>query len=50
MNRIKNKFLRVFATVLAACGITTTFTACYGMHLHHDFTSEVDRCNYELLN
>lgn len=21
-----------------------------GMHLHHDFTSEVDRCNYELLN
>lgn len=44
MNRIKNKFLRifatVFATVLAACGITTTFTACYGMP-PRDYTGTV---------
>lgn len=34
------------------CGKCRHWKKCLGngMHLHHDFNSEVDRCNYELLN
>lgn len=34
MNPLKKKIFKISATVLAACGITTTFTACYGMPLN----------------
>ncbi len=32
MGKIKNKFFKIFATILAACGISSCFIACcYGM-------------------
>lgn len=34
MNPLKKKIFKISATFLAACGITTTFTACYGMPLN----------------
>ncbi len=35
MNPLKKKIFKISATVLAACGITTTFTACYGMPINY---------------
>lgn len=31
MGKIKNKFFKIFATILAACGVSSCFVACYGM-------------------
>lgn len=31
MSFIKNKFMKIFSTFLAACGVSTYFVACYGM-------------------
>lgn len=36
MKKIKATALKIAGTILAACGITTTFTACYGMPINYD--------------
>jgi len=36
MTKIKSKVFKILGTTLAACGITTTFTACYGMPINYD--------------
>lgn len=36
MKKIKGTALKIIGTILAACGITTTFTACYGMPINYD--------------
>lgn len=36
MKKIKGTALKIAGTILAACGITTTFTACYGMPINYD--------------
>lgn len=36
MKKLKATALKIAGTILAACGITTTFTACYGMPINYD--------------
>lgn len=36
MKKVKATALKIVGTILAACGITTTFTACYGMPINYD--------------
>ena len=36
MKKLKEKFLKIFTTILAACGITGCFVACYGMPVKYN--------------